>query len=78
MDDGTTFNHAKEGEYTLAEFKYTEGALHIDLHQSNYRLGQSFLIDSINIYGLETKPSSLQMRDGSLGSEVEFKHVAGL
>ena len=56
LDDGETFTHATHKEYTLVEFSYQDGDLFIRTPHSNYKAGQSFVIDEITLLGSRCGP----------------------
>lgn len=59
LDDGDTFNHINKKEYSLVDFIYVNENLYIDVINDGYKQGQSFIIDEINIFGVNFKPTEI-------------------
>ena len=77
LDDGETFRHATHKEYTLVEFSYQDGDLFIRTPHSNYKAGQSFVIDEINLFGMRKHPKRVIIRTGDMaapGKEILYKY----
>jgi hypothetical protein len=68
LDDGETTNHLTLKEYNLIEFTYEDGNLFIKTPHANYRAGQSFIIDRINVYGITKTPTSVMAASGEKAS----------
>lgn len=57
LDDGETFNHIKKKEYTLVEFNFDQDTLLFTVLNAQYTTGESFIVDEVNIFGLNQRPS---------------------
>jgi len=68
LDDGETFNHATKQEYSLIEFSYVDGLFFIKTPHSNYRSGQSFIIDEVNIFGVRYPPRKVLIRSEDMSA----------
>lgn len=74
LDDGETFNHQHSDNFTLVEIKYEDNKLSIDVQNSKYTSGQSFIIDEINIFGIDFAPLRIKpLINGIITSDKELK-----
>lgn len=78
IDDGETFNHANNKEFTLIQFTYDNGKLFIRALSSNFsEQTHSFIIDEVNIFGVRYPPRKIMIKSGELAadnSEIVYKH----
>ena len=72
FDDGESFDYRTSEGYSLVEIVFENDSLSINLLKSNYKKGQSFVVDQINIFGCDRTPtyvSFLSSIQDSFGQE---------
>ncbi|TNV84430.1 hypothetical protein FGO68_gene16765 [Halteria grandinella] len=77
LDDGETFNHIKKKEYTLVEFNFDQDTLFFKVLNAQYTSGESFIVDEVNIFGLNQRPSQVRILSKTFvkdGKNVTFKY----
>jgi hypothetical protein len=77
LDDGESYNYERKNEQTLIEFVFDNDNLTFRIHSNGYLSGESFIVDEVNVFGINRKPSNIRVLSNTFVKEdkiVQFKY----